>query len=116
MYTIYFIFYQCTNILINLCTLIAYSLMTPHEKKKNDTKKATVCFCKSLGTISNAIDVFALFFFMYELLFRVWFLSLESDLQTESASLVILVSDGKAFILFFSLSPWVKVKEAREGC
>lgn len=57
MYTIYFIFYQCTNILINLCTLIAYSLMTPQEKKKK-----TVCFCKILGTISNAIDVFSSFF------------------------------------------------------
>lgn len=60
MYTIYFIFYQCTNILINLCTLIAYSLMTPHEKKK--TKKQQLCFCKILGTISNAIDVFSSFF------------------------------------------------------
>lgn len=33
---IYFIFYQCTNIFINLCTLIAYSLMTPHKKKEKN--------------------------------------------------------------------------------
>lgn len=53
---IYFIFYQCTNILINLCTLIAYSLMTPHEKKEKNCM-----FLQNLGTISNAIDVFPLF-------------------------------------------------------
>lgn len=28
---------------------------------------------------------------------------------------MILVSDCMVFIIFFSFSPWVKVKEAREG-
>lgn len=81
---IYFIFYQCTKILINLCTLIAYSLTTPQEKKK---KLRTGCFCKILGTISNAIDVFSSFSCMSSC-FRVRFLSLESDLQTESESVL----------------------------
>lgn len=71
---------------INLCTLIAYSLMTPQERKKKK-KLRTGCFCKIVGTISNAIDVFSSFSCMSSC-FRVRFLSLESDLQTESESVL----------------------------
>jgi len=82
----------------------------PSRKKK----LRTGCFCKILGTISNAIDVWSSFSCM-SLCFRVRFLSLESDLQTESESVLwFLFLMVQRLFNFFSLSPCVK--EAREGC
>lgn len=51
----YFIFYHCTNLLINLCNLTAVNDPSQIKDKK------TVSFLHILDTVFSAVDVFSLF-------------------------------------------------------
>lgn len=52
---IYFIFYHCTNLLINLCNLTAVNYPSQIKEKK------LYLFLHILDTVFSAVDVFPLF-------------------------------------------------------